>query len=209
MVWQREQGYGTTLREEHALLSRDEVLSVRLYTGPGYQPINNFLRQISGLTGAFRQEVIQHTGVTLAATVAALISAVRKLSAVSTEEESTSPLWRGVRGNLPKGFWVPDETGMVCAVDMAFMSTSRHKQTPIDYMGGGDNVLWSLHPSCAAQARAPFCPPLGPRVLTVPHVYVWCGARLTGARRTRATTAAQTWRCSRSLQRRRRCSSRR
>ena len=59
---------------------------------------------------------------------------------------------RGVRGVLPKTFWVPDEQGIVCAVDMAFMSTSRNKNTPIGYMVGEgadgmpNNVLWALRP---------------------------------------------------------------
>ena len=44
------------------------------------------------------------------------------------------------------GFWVPDEQGIVCAVDMAFMSTSRQRKTPVEYMGSGLNVLWTLHP---------------------------------------------------------------
>ena len=50
------------------------------------------------------------------------------------------------RGELPKGFWTPDEQGLVCAVDMSFMSTSRARQTPVDYMGEGSNVLWALQP---------------------------------------------------------------
>ena len=35
--------------------------------------------------------------------------------------------------------------GMVCAVEMAFMSTSSRRETPIDYMDpNGSNVLWEL-----------------------------------------------------------------
>ena len=49
-------------------------------------------------------------------------------------EESRETLWRGVRGQLPPGFWKPDEQGMVVAVDMGFMSTSRNKETPLSYM---------------------------------------------------------------------------
>jgi hypothetical protein len=56
-------------------------------------------------------------------------------------------LWRGVRGELPPGFWQPDAQGMVCAVDPAFLSASRNRQTPIDYMSDeGPNVLWALKP---------------------------------------------------------------
>ena len=126
---------------------RDRVLAVRLYSGPGYQPVNEFLRQVARLSGDYRRELVQHPGLTLGATVLHLVSAIRKLSAVATDEEARAPLWRGVRGTLPVDFWQPDATGIVCAVDMAFMSTSRNKQTPIEYMGEGENVLWALRPS--------------------------------------------------------------
>lgn len=65
---------------------------------------------------------------------------------MATDEEAAKPLWRGVRGELNKAFWLPDEQGMVCAVDMAFLSTSRLRTAPIDYMDPtGKNVLWELH----------------------------------------------------------------
>ena len=140
-------GFGAQLHEEDALLTREEVLAVRLYSGPGYQPVNEFLRQVARLSGDYRRELVQHPGLTLGATVLHLVSAIRKLSAVATDEEARAPLWRGVRGTLPVDFWQPDATGIVCAVDMAFMSTSRNKQTPIEYMGEGENVLWALRPS--------------------------------------------------------------
>jgi hypothetical protein len=41
-----------------------------------------------------------------------------------TPEEAVQPLWRGMRGELPRGFWVPDKTGMVCAVE------SPHSRAP-------------------------------------------------------------------------------
>mgnify|MGYP001982951521 CR=1 FL=1 len=50
-----------------------------------------------------------------------------------------------MRGELEKAFWLPDAQGMVCAVDMAFMSTSRKRDAPIDYMDQkSKNVLWQL-----------------------------------------------------------------
>lgn len=65
---------------------------------------------------------------------------------MATHEEAAHLLWRGVRGELPRSFWAADETAVIAAVDMAFMSTSRHERTPIEYMGGGANVLWELRP---------------------------------------------------------------
>jgi len=93
-------------------------------------------------------QVAQHPGLTYAATVGHICRAIRKLAAVATEEEATAPLWRGVRGELERAFWLPDATGIVCAVDMAFMSTSRQRKPPIDYMDvAGRNILWNLHPT--------------------------------------------------------------
>ena len=60
---------GRQMPAEHALLNLDEVLSVRLYSGPAYQLINGFLRQIGELTGSFRSAVAENTQLTFAATV--------------------------------------------------------------------------------------------------------------------------------------------
>ena len=144
----RDQDLGTMLTDEHAYLNLEEVLAVRLYTGPAYQPINAFLRQVSSLTDTFRAQVGQHPGLTYAATVGHICRAIRKLAAVVTHEEASHKLWRGVRGELERAFWLPDTNGKVCAVDMAFMSTSRDRTPPIEYMdAGGSNVLWQLHPT--------------------------------------------------------------
>jgi len=135
------------LPEAHAYLSIDEVLAVRIYSGPAYQPINNFLRQISSLAGEIRAEVAQHPRLTYCSTIGHICRAIRKLAAVASDEEATASLWRGVRGDLMRGFWIPDATDMVCAVDMAFMSTSRDRNCAVDYMDQkGTNVLWVLQP---------------------------------------------------------------
>ena len=142
----RRSGLGTNLPESYALLTRDEVLAVRLYSGPAYQPLNGFLRQVSHLSGDFRKVAGKDVRLTFSATVGHLCHAIRKLAAVATAEEAQRPLFRGVRGELPNSFWHPDKQGFVCATDCAFMSVSRNRQTPIDYMGLGHNVLWRLAP---------------------------------------------------------------
>merc|ERR1712023_171477 len=43
----RSQGYGKLIPEERALLTLDELLGLRLYSGPAYQMLNGFLRQVS------------------------------------------------------------------------------------------------------------------------------------------------------------------
>ena len=149
---QRAMSHGTSLPEEHALLTLDEVLALRLYSGPAYQPLNAFLREIGKLSGMHRQAMARHPGLTFTATVAHICAAIRKLAAVATPEEATAPLWRGVRGELPPSFWVRDSVGLVCAVKTAFMSTSRARATPIAYMGAGPNVLWALQPRTESDA---------------------------------------------------------
>ena len=58
-----------------------------------------------------------------------------------------------MRGELPKGFWLPDDQGLVCATDTAFMSTSRNRQTPVGFMTeGGPNLLWQLQPKKESDA---------------------------------------------------------
>lgn len=129
-----------------ALLTLDEVLAVRLYSGPAYQPINNFLRQVGVMGGEFRAELVRHAQLTMAATAGHIVSAIRKLSVIATDEEACRPLYRCVRGELPRSFWLPDDFDMLCATDMGFMSTSR--QQLHGYLGpGDDNVLWKIQPS--------------------------------------------------------------
>ena len=56
------------------------------------------------------------------------------------------------RGVLPEGFWNEDESGITCAVDMAFMSTSRDRHVPVGYLDLDQNVLWHLEPSLESDA---------------------------------------------------------
>jgi len=134
------------LPEDGAYLTIEEVLAVRLYSGPAYQPINEFLRQAGRLSGEHRVQLARHPSLTFSATTALICSALRKLAAVAQPQEASRPLYRGVRGTLPNAFWHEDRQGMITAVDTGFMSTSRNEQTPIDYMQGQYNVLWALHP---------------------------------------------------------------
>ena len=53
---------------DHGILTLDEVLSVRLYTGPGHQPLNDYLRQLAKLTGPLRVALGKNPAFTFAAT---------------------------------------------------------------------------------------------------------------------------------------------
>ena len=142
----REGDIGTALPAEHAFLTLDEVIAIRLYTGPAYQPINGFLRAIANLDGTFREAMAAEAGLTFCATVSHICGAIRKLAAIATASEAQCPLYRGVRGKLPPKVWLPDDAGLVCVTDTAFMSTSLVKSTPIAYMDAQEeNVLWEIH----------------------------------------------------------------
>ena len=119
------------------------------YSGPAYQPINEFLRACSGLPKRYRDVLARHPSLTFAATVGHIRAAIRKLAAVATDEEVSQPLYRGVSGVLQKDFFTMDKQGMVIAAEPGFMSTSREIETPLKYMDrdqGGDHVLWELSP---------------------------------------------------------------
>lgn len=132
-------------------LTLDEVLAVRMYSGPAFQPINDFLREIGHLSGKYRNLMARHPELTFAATAAHLCSAIRKLADVTRDSSlsghTSVPLYRAVRGELPPAFWDTDPQGMISAVDNGFMSTSRNEETPIRYMDGEFNVLWQLRSS--------------------------------------------------------------
>ena len=132
---------------EHAYLSEEEVIAVRLYTGPSYIVINDFLRQVGTLNGTLRRALATHPAHTFAATVGHLCSAIRKLSAAATAEEAQRTLYRGVRGELDRSFFSKDRLGMIVATDATFMSTSTNRDTPLQYMSAEKNVMWRLRAS--------------------------------------------------------------
>jgi hypothetical protein len=143
----RARGFGVRLPPQFAELTLDECLAVRLYSGASFQPINDFLRNIAKLSDELRVHMVRHPSLTFAATIGHICRAIRKLAAVATDEESKQVVFRGVRGILPRTFWLPDRVeDMVCAVDMGFMSTSLNERTPINYMhpSPAPNVLWEL-----------------------------------------------------------------
>ena len=149
-------------------LTRDEVIACRLYTGPMYQKINGFLRNLGRVDSSeWRLRLAQMPGYTYSATVAHLTAALRKLSAIDSSASVTEEapglgtaaaaeqfntqeklLYRGVKGKLPASFFVPDAQGMITAVDAGFMSTSDGVSTPLQYMDSGVGVLFVMH--CAA-----------------------------------------------------------
>ena len=155
-------------------LTKEEVIAVRLYTGPGYAPINGWLREVANLPaepkdgitrwGAWSEErshmdadkARRHAAMdrqsSFGATVGHLVTAVRKIAAANTTAENERTLYRGLEGSLPGRFWLPDDLGIVCVTDTAFMSTSLDESTSIHYLSmphagkvRGIGLLWELH----------------------------------------------------------------
>ena len=143
----RRAGMGS-IPEASALLTRDEVLALRLLTGPANHPINAFLRQAVRTAGKYQRAITQNPNLTFAATVGHACRAVRKLSDVG---ESSLQLWRGMRGAVPNCFWqeevgfMPSVTRQGVVVETGFLSTSRVRQMAIEHMQQqGENVLWEI-----------------------------------------------------------------
>jgi hypothetical protein len=79
---------------------------------------------------------------TYAATVLELNNGLRKLARVNTE---CSTVYRGIRGELPKVFWLRDEFGYITATDFAYMSTSLKRDVCTQFMDtNGENLLWEI-----------------------------------------------------------------
>ena len=89
------------------LLTLDETLSVRLYTGPAYQPINTWLRRVGQLESSDeRRAAALDPSTSYGATVGQLVAALRKLAVANTREENERTLYRGLKGRLPASFWL-------------------------------------------------------------------------------------------------------
>jgi hypothetical protein len=128
-----------------------EVIAIRLYTGPAYQPINKFLREVNKVGADWRKKLSHFHQLTYSSTVFHLTNGIRKLVRVNNDFTTT---FRALRGQLPHGFWLRDEFGMVTATDFAFMSTSPSKEVCVSYMGDTKNVLWEIH--CSREASEGF-----------------------------------------------------
>jgi hypothetical protein len=68
-----------------AELTLNEMLAIRLYTGPAYQPLNVFLREVSKLGADWRRRLARSHQFSYAATVRHLSDGLRKLARMSTE----------------------------------------------------------------------------------------------------------------------------
>ena len=137
---------GREFKEERDLLNLCEVLAVRLFTGPGFIVINEFLRQLAALQQDYRKRVAKRKSLTYSSTVGHLMNGLRKLARFTELPANGSPLYRAVRGRLPRGVeTLRDANGQCVAVEYGFMSTSPDRDVCTRYMDRqGPNVLWEL-----------------------------------------------------------------
>jgi len=127
----RRRAEGGCVMLPHWRLTLQEVLSIRLYTGPAYEPLNNFVRSIRTLASELR-ELMLASPLTFAQTVYHIESGVRTLSAVA-ETRGGMTLFRGLAGKLPDGFFDPDQMGIICLTEPAMLSTSTKEDEAIQY----------------------------------------------------------------------------
>jgi hypothetical protein len=138
--------------EDPPLLNKNEVIGLRLYTGPAYVPINVFLREVAKVGAEWRKKLARSHKLTYAAIVGHIFSALRKLVRVNAP---FTKLFRGVRGELPDAFWLEDAFGCITAIDYGFMSTSINEEVCKSFLSPTQpNVLWEIR--CSAEDNVGF-----------------------------------------------------
>ena len=112
-----------------AKLGRDEIIALRLYTGPLYILYNAVLR------GYPQQTVESLDGNRYETTLFVIISGVSKLSRV-TAVPPNRLLYRGLGGMLlPDQFWKDTGQGFLGGVELGLMSTTSDRRIAIQYSG--------------------------------------------------------------------------
>ena len=116
-------------------LTFEEVVALRLYSGPAFQHYNQHLRDLGEATkggGApqMRTKKEQH----YTTTIHAIASALKKVARVTPIPQG-GKVYRGMSGvRLPAAFEKPDQCGCRGGVDLAFMSTSTSKEEALKYI---------------------------------------------------------------------------
>ena len=114
-----------TPEAKNAGLTKEEVLSIRLYTSQMYKVINMWLR---GLNKGNREQLLSKEQ-TWAQTIVHACQGFNKLGQIGTQTQEGQKLersdtvkkfsdiqkrqpvevWRGMNGQLPKNFFIPDD----------------------------------------------------------------------------------------------------
>jgi len=123
-------------------LSKEEILALRIYTGPFYVVVNKFLRDLHQATRKEKSLLLSKQQ-SWVSTVLHLNSGVRKLASVS---KNGTISYRGIDKPLRPDFFVPDRRGMIAATEFGFMSTSTIKSQALEFCGEQEATLLCVHP---------------------------------------------------------------
>mmetsp|Transcript_28961 Transcript_28961/g.69542 ORF Transcript_28961/g.69542 Transcript_28961/m.69542 type:complete len:1427 (-) Transcript_28961:999-5279(-) len=116
---------------QQANLCREEIVALRLYTGPMYMKYNTVLR------GFPKQAIRALKGNRYTTTIHAVVSGLLKLQAV-TVVPSGHKVYRGMSGmRLPDQFWNKDEFGCRGGVEFGLLSTTTKREVAMQYAGDG------------------------------------------------------------------------
>ena len=115
---------------KEAALTRAEVTSIILYTGPMYQIYNTVLRKYP----AAKYSELALTNSLFPTTICVMVSAIQKI-ARKMKLEAGQVLYRGLDGNmsLPSWFDTPDEHGCLGIMEPGFMSTTSSLDVAVKY----------------------------------------------------------------------------
>ena len=103
-----------------AKVCEEEIIGLRLYSGPLFVKLNAVLRNKGKTEGNNYSNVIH-----------AILSGIAKLSQVSGIPEGRK-VYRGVGGmRLPACFYVPNDKGVLGGAERAFMSTTTNRDVAI------------------------------------------------------------------------------
>jgi hypothetical protein len=121
-----------------AQLSREELIALRLYTGPMFVKYNCILR---GFPKAVMDGLKGNHYVT---TLHAIVSGIRKLGRVEPIPKGRC-VYRGLGGMLlPKCFHEPNELGCMGGVERAFMSTTTKREIAVQYSGNKTPTIFQI-----------------------------------------------------------------
>ena len=120
-----------------AKLGPEELIALRLYTGPAFQHYNQHLRGLIEATKGGGAPPLQTQGKKeqqYTTTIHAIASALKKVARVTPIPQG-GKVYRGMSGVLlPDAFRVRDQFGCRGGVDLAFMSTSTSKDQALSYI---------------------------------------------------------------------------
>ena len=114
-----------------SMLTSEEMVALRLYTGPMYDVLNKILR------GDDNGNPLPRSGNMYTSTILLICSAILKLSKISVPPPE-GKVYRGLGGMvLPPSFFDRDAQGFSGGVEMGFMSTSTTRAVAVEYSGLG------------------------------------------------------------------------